>query len=563
MTSTLRRSTLVGTGTLPPAADPGFAATLVPHHSIPTDEYTAIAFEGYLQKTRGHSASIAGSRVSLVGHALRMAIPGAGDSTVERHFRLTPTTSIQPGAVVWWFSYHGSHEPGSRERWGTSVENILRISRLPPTAGDGNKGYGFMVGCESRSLELFAPSQAILDAWIRHLDLAKAATRRAIFLLSIAGAKQGEIVPLHVAAATAATTTTTPSTVSRMIGSVTSTAVPRGGGTVNRSATSLALSTAERARSVSMAPDTIDNEREGSFSRNSAMRRSMSAQQPMHLSQMSTRSSAPHTDSRIAATAIVHDARALSRTASGITSALEATLRELRSLAQDDGEPSNIDATTITIVDPAALGIAPPPIQRTFTPPPQSPSHPPLPARLSARGQSPLSASTTLPELTSVGNTPPVAAVAPVADRPRSVSLTTPTAGHRRGSDESEVTLFRGVVGAQATQPSHGTSVAGAVMEVDRYACLPSSPQPRPAAAESSPTKSTAATTFATARGLSKQPPLVPTEPPSTKTGSANPTPRASRPMSMALSGLDWNVADMFKLDDAKSDKTSPRQAGV
>ncbi|KAI9179076.1 hypothetical protein H9P43_005738 [Blastocladiella emersonii ATCC 22665] len=176
--ATLRRPSGSGGG-----IDGGGPLSSGPSSPVPYGMEQDLSYAGFLVKRPRTSATANNGGIASGGAGPATGIRSSIQSLTNansRYFRLAPLTTLRERAVVWWLSYHGSEAPTSRERWGTSVEEIVRVARVPDP-----RQQVFTIVTRDRVLELVAPSQAILDAWIRHIELARAATRKSMFLAQL------------------------------------------------------------------------------------------------------------------------------------------------------------------------------------------------------------------------------------------------------------------------------------------------------------------------------------------------------------------------------------------
>ncbi|ORZ35529.1 hypothetical protein BCR44DRAFT_1499712 [Catenaria anguillulae PL171] len=518
------------------------------------------------------------------------SIGGGSGKKTDRHFRLSPLTTWKPGVVVWWFSYHESDAPTAKEKWGCSVEDIVRVGRVP---GGSNGNYAFMVVSAQRTLELIAPTQAIADTWIRQLELARSSTRRALLIqqqdsqLGAAGASAPYSPPDSLDTSSNSEPSYRPYTFATSATNVAGGVTRQSSGTetptqanptgMNRSSilrkslSANALSTPDPSlveapsppqRTLGTSPPARDSVRHS---------RSVTFDSSCPAAATSLQPAPPMESTRLASASQTVTEKALS----GIADALEQTMADLQRFAQteaspttpqvqaseslsahvqanelcdDDDEDHNdaaILASSIRPHDPALA--TPPPVQRQFRLSPDSPEHPPLPAGLRMS-----SASTPTGRASQQPQTPPsphqrpssmASSVAPIASAAAAV--------RRRTSSESDRTLHRNTDESEA----HREHALG-----DRYSVIV--PTPRAAQPPLSPIHGSAQELGdATAHG-------PPTSPDSDKVLERQPTvsvggDKSFRPLTVTLvtDGLDWNIMDALAM--LNGSPTSPKGGAV
>ncbi|KAJ3359103.1 hypothetical protein GGF32_009624 [Allomyces javanicus] len=155
-----------------------------------------LAHSGWLLKrTARRRSPPAASSSTTLAKRLSQSLLGGGSGTEsdlrKRHFRLSAVATLPStqGATVWWFAYHDSAKRDAREKWGVSAADITRVARAPadPRAAEETR-YGFVVATVDRTLELFAPSQVVLDDWLRALDAARRVSKRNLAAVSLPAA---------------------------------------------------------------------------------------------------------------------------------------------------------------------------------------------------------------------------------------------------------------------------------------------------------------------------------------------------------------------------------------
>ncbi|KNE70597.1 hypothetical protein AMAG_15358 [Allomyces macrogynus ATCC 38327] len=154
---------------------------------LPTTGPTSdpLAHSGWLLKRTARRRTPAAASSTTLAKRLSQSLLGGGSGTEsdlrKRHFRLSAVATLPgtQGATVWWLAYHDSAKRDAREKWGVSAADITRVARAPadPRAAEETR-YGCVVATVDRTLELFAPSQVVLDDWLRALDAARRVSKR-------------------------------------------------------------------------------------------------------------------------------------------------------------------------------------------------------------------------------------------------------------------------------------------------------------------------------------------------------------------------------------------------